>query len=115
MNTGTWAALPLLGSLYLSGLFGLLQWPPPSLKAYSTIIKVTGIDGPEGAMIRIACALFGLACWMAPWGALRKIGYFPATMCALLIALSFSDTGQGFAFGAWSVPVIYGCVALAKG
>lgn len=115
MNTGTWAVMPLLGTLYLSGLFGLIQWPPPSMLAYSTLVEVTGIGGPKGASIRIICALFGLTCWMMPWSIVRKFGYFVTTMCALLIALSFSDAGQGFAFGAWIVPFVCGCVALARG
>lgn len=109
--------LPLLvlvpiGMLYLSGFLGMLWWPPPSLAAYSTIIKITGIPGPEGGLIRVVCALSALFGVVMPWRPVRVLLYIPALTSVLLIVLSFMDTGQGFAVGAWSVGAICACIGL---
>lgn len=101
-----------IAQLMLSGLLGIIRWPPPGMSAYRAIIEWTGIVGPEGGMIRIALGGSALLAWAMPWRWLRSISYVGATLCCLLLALSFGSTGQGFAEGSWWVGVAFGAAAI---
>ena len=106
-----WIFTPI-AQLILSGLLGVVRWPPPGMSAYRTIIEWTGIVGPEGGMIRIGLGCAALLAWALPWRWLRHITYVGATLCCLLIALSFGSTGQGFSEGLWWVGVAFGAATI---
>lgn len=113
VSMGSVFIMPALLALYSSGLAGIWLWPPPGLQeTYSTLINWTGISGPTGGLIRVMVSLFGLIAWLSRWPKLRFVAYFNALMCCFMIALSFFDVGQGFAFGAWLSPFLLGLASM---
>lgn len=98
--------------LILSGALGVLLWPPPTLLAYATLIKATGISGPEGGVIRVCVGGAALCAWALPWHRLRYVFYGVAVMTMILLTISFWDTRQGFACGSWLTGLIFGAMAL---
>lgn len=101
-----------IAMLYLSGLLGLLWWPPPSFAAYTTIIQITDIGGPLGGLLRIVGALIALIGLVLPWRPIRVFLYLPALVSTLLFVLGFMDAGQGFATGTWTVGGLCACIGL---
>jgi len=101
-------ALPLV----LSGVIGVWMWPPPTLVAYATLIKATGISGVEGGIVRACIGAAALCAWALPWHHLRYLFYGVAMMTTFLLTLSFWDTRQGFACGCWLAALIFGALAL---
>lgn len=104
----------LISQLFASGFLGAIMWPPPSMKAYETLLEITKVSGPYGCLIRMGIGLLAISAWMMPFWFWRVFTYSLATMCAALLTISFFDTGQGFATGSWAVSTFTGIVALAK-
>jgi len=98
--------------LYWSGTIGMYQWPPSGMDAYSTLIRWTRISGPEGGLVRIIISCVMILAWTSHWVWFRKIAYVIGSMCCLLITISFSDAGQGFATGVWLVGTMCGLRAV---
>lgn len=99
--------------LALSGSLGMYHWPPPSLKAYTSVIDWTNIeDGRVGAVVRIMLAIISVVGWCLPWPLARLMLYGFATSCCGLLMSAFAHVGQGFAQGAWLVGFVYGAIAM---
>lgn len=98
--------------LFLSGFVGVLLWPPPTLIAYETLIQVTGIKNQLGGIIRMVLASVAIIAWFLPYRWFRFVSYYAATLCTMLLAISFWDTSQGFASGSWIAALICGSMAI---
>jgi len=93
--------MPLL-MLMMSGLGGIFKWPPKDMQVYETLIKVTGISGPGGGLVRISVATFVIIGYLLPYKNFRRATYMSALLSCLLISIATWDTSQGFASGVWA-------------
>lgn len=99
-------------TLFMSGLMGVIMWPPPTLIGYETLINITGIEGPMGGVMRMIFATLAIIAWFLPYKWLRFFTYYMATLSTLLLSVSFFDSGQGFAAGAWMSSLLFGSMAI---
>lgn len=107
--------IPALLMLVLSGLGGMIAWPPPGLAdTYVTLIRWSGIDGPQGGLIRVVVGSIGFSAWILDVRALKWLSYALAIMTCYFIATALWDAGQGFAGGAWLAPYLIGLLAMSR-
>lgn len=103
--------------LMMSGIGGVIFWPPPALReTYATISWLTTLHGVEGPIVR---GIIGAAClwvWLfSDKRSARKAAQITSLIVILGLIVNFAVASQGLACFNWLAVSFYGLLDIARG
>lgn len=103
--------------LMISGIGGVLLWPPPALiETYATISWMTTLYGVEGPAARALMGTICLNVWLfSTRESMRKAAQITSLVVILALIVNFAVARQGLMCFLWLGASLYGVIDVLRG